>query len=83
MTTASGASRSWLRRRVAIAIALTVSFYALALTICLGLLWIAYAEVTYTSHLISRLVQVHVLGVGSICSRLRHVSIDSIRTVVA
>jgi len=64
--TAGGASRSWLRRRVAIAIALTVSFYALALTICLGLLWIAYADVTYTSHPIWRLVLFCLLGAGSI-----------------
>ena len=55
-------SRSWLIRRALLAIALMVGFYALALTIALGLLWIPYAEWTYVGRVHIRIALVCVVA---------------------
>jgi Zn-dependent protease with chaperone function len=57
---------TWLAGRAALAIVLMVSFYALALGVSLGLLWLAYADVTYTKHPNGRLLLFCVVGAGSV-----------------
>jgi len=52
--------------RAALALALMVSFYVLALGVAVALLWIAYADVAYTTHHFWRLVFFCVVGAGSI-----------------
>jgi hypothetical protein len=42
---------AWLARRALLAIALMVGFYVLALAIAFGLLWIPYAEWSYTERI--------------------------------
>jgi heat shock protein HtpX len=57
---------SWLARRAALAILLMVSFYALALSVSAGLLWLAYADVVHTRHTAWRLVAFCVAGAASV-----------------
>ena len=52
----------WLVNRAALAIALMVSFYLLAIGVAFGLLWIAYADVAYTNHPIGKLILFCVAG---------------------
>ena len=59
-------SRSWLIRRALLAIALMVGFYAFALTIALGLLWIPYAEWIYLERIHWRIAFFSVLGGGTV-----------------
>lgn len=56
----------WMARRVAMALALMVGFYALALAVAAGLLWIAYADVVYTSIHAGKLIIFCVAGAGSV-----------------
>lgn len=58
--------RSWMLRRVVLALALMVSFYLLAIGVAFGLLWIAYADVTYTKMRIWKLVAFCVIGAGTV-----------------
>lgn len=55
-------SRSWLVRRAILAIALMVGFYAFALTIAFGLLWIPYAEWAYVGRVHLRIALVCVVA---------------------
>ena len=59
-------SRSWLVGRAVLALTLMVSFYVLALSISLGLLWIAYADVAYAHRPNGRLILFCLFGGGSV-----------------
>src|SRR5690349_5407202 len=58
-------SRS-LRRRAVMALVLMVGFYAFALAVALGLLWIPYAEYTYREHVNVRIALFCVIGAGTV-----------------
>ena len=60
------ANRSWLVGRAALALALMVTFYALALFVSLGLLWVAYADVSYARRPNGRLILFCLVGGGSV-----------------
>ena len=57
---------SWLAGRVALAIALMIGFYTLALSLSGGLLWLAYIDLTRTRHPAFRLIAFCVIGAGSV-----------------
>ena len=57
---------SWLAGRVALAIALMIGFYVLALGVSGGLLWIAYFDLTQTRHPAFRLIAFCVIGAASV-----------------
>src|SRR4051794_34233265 len=57
---------AWLAGRAALAIALMVSFYLLALGVASGLLWIAYIDVAHTRHPAARLVGFCIAGAASV-----------------
>jgi Zn-dependent protease with chaperone function len=65
-STPAAESRSSLQKRVALALILMISFYVLALGVAAALLWIAYADVAYTTHPIGRLVLACVVGAATI-----------------
>lgn len=52
----------WLVNRAALAVALMVSFYLLAIGVAFGLFWVAYADVAYTKHPIGKLILFCVAG---------------------
>jgi len=52
----------WLIGRIALALGLMVSFYALALAVSFGLLWLAYADITYAKHPTGKLILFCVAG---------------------
>jgi heat shock protein HtpX len=56
----------WLAGRAVLAIVLMVSFYALALGVAGGLLWLAYVDVTRTRHPAGRLIAFCIVGAGSV-----------------
>src|SRR5262245_14286177 len=56
----------WVARRVAMALALMVGFYALALGVVAGLLWVAYADAVYTSVRVEKLIVFCVFAAGSV-----------------
>ena len=57
---------TWLAGRAAVAIALMVGFYVLALGLSWGLLWVAYADLTRAQHPAGRLILFCVVGAGSV-----------------
>ena len=58
--------KTWLAGRAVLAIALMVSFYALALIVAFGLLWLAYEDVARSKHPAFRLIAFCVAGAGSV-----------------
>jgi Zn-dependent protease with chaperone function len=56
----------WLAGRAVLALALMVSFYALALGVAAGLLWVAYFDIVGTRHPAFRLIAFCVAGAGSV-----------------
>jgi Zn-dependent protease with chaperone function len=60
-------SRStWLAARAVLAVALMISFYALALIVAVGLLWLAYVDIARSGHPAFRLIAFCVAGAGSV-----------------
>jgi len=57
---------TWLAGRAALAIVLMVSFYALALGVVAGLLWLAYLDGAYTRHPNGRLILFCLVGAVSV-----------------
>jgi heat shock protein HtpX len=56
----------WLAGRALLAIVLMVSFYALALGVASGLLWLAYFDLTQARHPTFRIIAFCVVGAGSV-----------------
>ena len=75
---------SFMIARGALAIVLMVGFYALALGMAGGLLWIPYAEVVYAHHITPKLASICIIASVGICGRqCRDRKVHRARTALA